>query len=248
MTLLNPFSSIFRRLRPALLALACMMPLPALSVVAGPAVHLPVAVADGSFRFDVAVVPGETFYIDPYVAVGYTYATGAGDPNFRSVLLPAGIGDGLYDLFGFDSAGALQLLAGNLAGGMAYDFGAAGVDRFQVTGIEVSAGLDPAGRSQMMALIRRISESGRRVVVSSHDIDFIYEVCDYLYVLSKGHLLAEGTRREVFLQPDMLSRAGLVQPWLVRLHQELGYPLYESEQAFFDSARHAHGKQHKEAV
>ena len=111
-----------------------------------------------------------------------------------------------------------------------------------------TAGLDPAGRSQMMALIRRISESGRRVVVSSHDIDFIYEVCDYLYVLSKGHLLAEGTRREVFLQPDMLSRAGLVQPWLVRLHQELGYPLYESEQAFFDSARHAHGKQHKEAV
>ena len=113
---------------------------------------------------------------------------------------------------------------------------------------EPTAGLDPASRSQMMALIRRISESGRRVVVSSHDIDFIYEVCDYLYVLSKGHLLAEGTRREVFLQPDMLSRAGLVQPWLVRLHQELGYPLYESEQAFFDSARHAHGKQHKEAV
>ena len=113
---------------------------------------------------------------------------------------------------------------------------------------EPTAGLDPAGRSQMMALIRRISESGRRVVVSSHDIDFIYEVCDYLYVLSKGHLLAEGTRREVFLQPDMLSRAGLVQPWLVRLHQELGYPLSESEQAFFDSARHAHGKQHKEAV
>ena len=35
MTLLNPFSSIFRRLCPALLALACMMPLPALSVVAG---------------------------------------------------------------------------------------------------------------------------------------------------------------------------------------------------------------------
>ncbi len=113
---------------------------------------------------------------------------------------------------------------------------------------EPTAGLDPAGRSQMMALIRRISESGRRVVVSSHDIDFIYEVCDYLYVLSKGHLLAEGTRREVFLQPDMLSRAGLVQTWLVRLHQEIGYPLYESEQAFFDSARHAHGKQHKEAV
>ena len=104
---------------------------------------------------------------------------------------------------------------------------------------EPTAGLDPAGRSQMMALIRRISESGRRVVVSSHDIDFIYEVCDYLYVLNQGRLLAEGRRREVFLNPEVITQAGLVQPWLVRLHRELGYPLYDSEQEFF-AAAHAH--------
>lgn len=147
MTLLDTLNPIFRLPGPAVLALVFMAPLPALSVVAGLAVHLPVAVADGSFRFDVAVAPGETFYIDPYVAVGYTYATGAGDPNFRSVLLPTGIGDGLYDLFGFDASGTLQLLAGDLSGGVSYDFGAAGVDRFRVTGIEVSAGLDPADPS-----------------------------------------------------------------------------------------------------
>ncbi len=116
---------------------------------------------------------------------------------------------------------------------------------------EPTAGLDPAGRRQMMALIKRISESGRRVVVSSHDIDFIYEVCDYLYVLSQGRLLAEGGRQEVFLNPAMLEQAGLVQPWLVRLHTELGYPLYESEQAFFAAASPAHyphASKQKEAV
>lgn len=140
---LDTLNPIFRLIRWAVAALAFAVPLAALPAVGGPAVHLPASVTDGSFRFDFTVVPGETYFIDPDVAVGYTYVIGVGDPGFRSVLLPVGIGDGLYDLFGFDSTGALQLLSGNLAGGVAYDFGAAGVGRFRVTGIEVSAGLDP---------------------------------------------------------------------------------------------------------
>lgn len=141
---LDTLNPVFRLIRSVVLALTFTAPLPALPTEAGPAVHLPASVTDGSFRFDFAVVPGETYFIDPDVAVGYTYAVGVGDASFRSVLLPVGIGDGLYDLFGFDSTGALQLLAGNLAGGVAYDFGTAGVVRFRVTGIEASAGLDPA--------------------------------------------------------------------------------------------------------
>ena len=111
---------------------------------------------------------------------------------------------------------------------------------------EPTAGLDPQGRAQMIGIIQRIVDSGRRVVVSSHDIDFIYEVCDYLYVLAGGRLLTEGSERQVFLQPALLAKAGLVQPWLVKLHTELGYPLFKSEQAFFAAQRAADG--HKEAV
>lgn len=36
---------------------------------------------------------------------------------------------------------------------------------------EPTAGLDPRGRAQMIAIIRRIVGQGRRVVISSHDID-----------------------------------------------------------------------------
>ncbi len=111
---------------------------------------------------------------------------------------------------------------------------------------EPTAGLDPQGRAQMIEIFQRIVDSGRRVVVSSHDIDFIYEVCDYLYVLAGGRLLTEGSERQVFLQPALLAKAGLVQPWLVKLHTELGYPLFKSEQAFFAAQRAADG--HKEAV
>jgi len=98
---------------------------------------------------------------------------------------------------------------------------------------EPTAGLDPSGRQQMIHIIQKIVDQGKRVVISSHDIDLIYEVCDYLYVLAQGKLLSEGRENEVFLQREMLQRAGLVQPWLVKMHQQLGLPLFKTEHELF---------------
>lgn len=110
----------------------------------GPVVNLPVALSSGAFQFNMTVQQNQTYYIDPVVAVGYDYATGANDPNFSSVVLPTGIGDGHYDLWGFDPGNHPVLLVANLAGGTPYSFASGGVSRFRVTGIETSAGLDPA--------------------------------------------------------------------------------------------------------
>lgn len=89
------------------------------------------------------VQAGQTYYIDPDVAVGYDYAIGAGDPLFQSVNLTVGIGDGIYDIYGFDLLNNLVLLADDWLGGTVFNFGVGGVDRFRVTGIETAAGLDP---------------------------------------------------------------------------------------------------------
>ncbi len=109
----------------------------------GPIVNLPVISTNGSYVFDLSVVPGETYYIDPDVAVGYDYMIGAGNPNFASVVLPAGIGDGLFDLFALDTMGNQSTLAQNLQAGQVFNFGAGGLAAFRVTGIETSAMLDP---------------------------------------------------------------------------------------------------------
>lgn len=110
---------------------------------------------------------------------------------------------------------------------------------------EPTAGLDPAGRQQMIHIIDRIVAQGKRVIISSHDIDLIYQVCDYLYVLAGGRLCCAGDERTVFLQKDRVQAAGLVQPWLVKLHTELGFPLYKTEQELF--AAHHGLRQFKEA-
>ncbi|MFC0228433.1 ATP-binding cassette domain-containing protein [Serratia aquatilis] len=98
---------------------------------------------------------------------------------------------------------------------------------------EPTAGLDPAGRQHMIAIIERIVAEGKRVIISSHDIDLIYQICDYLYVLEQGRLVNAGETAEVFMQREQLAAAGLVQPWLVKLHSELGLPLCKTEQQLF---------------
>jgi len=94
---------------------------------------------------------------------------------------------------------------------------------------EPTAGLDPAGTRQMKSLIRSISELGKNVVMSSHDINLIYDVCDYIYVMSRGELVLQGDPKNVFLDKDFIEQVGLEQPWLVKIHQEFGMPLFRHE-------------------
>ena len=95
------------------------------------------------FSFNVEVSENQLIFVDPVVAVGYDYQIGDADPLFRSVVLPEGIGDGLYDIYLWDGINWISFSTG-VAGGEEIIFGSVGVDRFRVLGIETSAGFDPS--------------------------------------------------------------------------------------------------------
>lgn len=84
----------------------------------------------------IPVTAGVPILIDPIVVEGYDYAIGQGDPLFGSVILPQGIGDGIYDLMYEGQSITLQ-------GGVEHIF-EGGVATFSVRGIEPSAGLSPS--------------------------------------------------------------------------------------------------------
>ncbi len=73
---------------------------------------------------------------------------------------------------------------------------------------EPTAGLDPAGRTQMIAIIRRIVAQGNHVIISSHDIDLIYEISDAVYVLRRGQILMHGALGEVFACTEAMEHGG----------------------------------------
>lgn len=97
---------------------------------------------------------------------------------------------------------------------------------------EPTSGLDPHMTNEIKDIIKNLSKE-KKILISSHDMDLIYEICDYVYILGKGEILGEGYPAEVFLKEDLLKRAYLEKPWLVKVHQGLGLPLYKNEEELF---------------
>lgn len=62
---------------------------------------------------------------------------------------------------------------------------------------EPTNGLDPAGMADMRELIRRLGREGRTVLLSSHLMNEVEQICDRVGVISKGRLVAEGTIDEL---------------------------------------------------
>ncbi|MFE2956912.1 ABC transporter ATP-binding protein [Nocardia tengchongensis] len=72
---------------------------------------------------------------------------------------------------------------------------------------EPTNGLDPAGMADMRELITGLAADGHTVVLSSHLLSEVQEICDRVGVISGGRLLTESTVRELRGQASLLVRA-----------------------------------------
>jgi ABC-2 type transport system ATP-binding protein len=57
---------------------------------------------------------------------------------------------------------------------------------------EPATGLDPAGMRDMRALIRRLAEEGITVLLSSHQLPEVQELCDRVAIVDSGRVVYEG--------------------------------------------------------
>ena len=75
---------------------------------------------------------------------------------------------------------------------------------------EPTLGLDPAGQRQMLELVHRITkERGATVLLSTHLLAEVEEVCSQVVILNRGRVVAEGTVAEVARQAAAPRRARL---------------------------------------
>jgi ABC-type multidrug transport system ATPase subunit len=73
---------------------------------------------------------------------------------------------------------------------------------------EPTNGLDPAGMADMRALIRRLGSGDRTVLLSSHLLGEVEQICDRVGVIRNGKLVAQGTVGELRGQARLLVRPG----------------------------------------
>ena len=122
-----------------------------------------------------------------------------------------------------------------LSGGQKQRVAIAGVIAMQPRIIvldEPTAMLDPQGRAEVIGTITKLCrENGMTVVLITHHMDECVGA-DRLIVMSKGHIVADGTPKYVFADVALMDREGLSVPATVRLVHELrdaGWALPEDE-------------------
>jgi ABC-2 type transport system ATP-binding protein len=62
---------------------------------------------------------------------------------------------------------------------------------------EPAAGLDPRARVELRAMIRQLAADGKSILVSSHILTEMAEMCDRVGIIEQGRLLATGTVAEI---------------------------------------------------
>ncbi|MFF2108269.1 ABC transporter ATP-binding protein [Rhodococcus koreensis] len=72
---------------------------------------------------------------------------------------------------------------------------------------EPTNGLDPAGMAEMRELIVELADSGHSVMLSSHMLSEVQEICDRVGVISRGELIAQSTVAELRGGTSLLVRA-----------------------------------------
>ena len=83
---------------------------------------------------------------------------------------------------------------------------------------EPAAGLDPAGRRDILGGVKRFSrESGTTVLIVSHSMEDMAMYCDDIIVMAHGKILMHRPTAEVFSRADELEAVGLDVPLVTRV-------------------------------
>ena len=70
---------------------------------------------------------------------------------------------------------------------------------------EPAAGMNEQETDALLQIIRRIKELKKTVILIDHDMKFVMNICERLYVLNYGVLIADGTPEEISKNQDVID-------------------------------------------
>jgi len=70
---------------------------------------------------------------------------------------------------------------------------------------EPTSGLDPAGQHEIRDLLRNLSKAGRTVLLSSHQLVEVQEICSHVAIINRGKLIVTGPISEIIGQGQALE-------------------------------------------
>ena len=87
---------------------------------------------------------------------------------------------------------------------------------------EPTAGLDPAGRDEILGLVSKMhKELGITIILVSHSMEDVAKYVDRIIVMNQGSVMYDGVPKDVFRQYKELEAVGLAAPQVTYLMHEL---------------------------
>jgi cobalt/nickel transport system ATP-binding protein len=74
---------------------------------------------------------------------------------------------------------------------------------------EPTAALDPKSRRRVMGLLKGFKHTK---IITSHDLDMIFELCERTIVIKNGELTADGPTSEILVNSELMEACGLEVP------------------------------------
>lgn len=131
----------------------------------------------------------------------------------REKLALVGIDESLFERSPFELSGG-QMRRVAIAGILAMEPSILVLD-------EPTAGLDPIGRKELMALFKKLHQDGITIVLVTHLMDDVAEFADQVYVMEKGKLVKSGKPSLVFQNVEFMEKIQLGVPKITRFAQRL---------------------------
>lgn len=131
----------------------------------------------------------------------------------REKLLLVGISEDLFSRSPFELSGG-QMRRVAIAGILAMEPEVLVLD-------EPTAGLDPAGRKELMEIFQGLHEDGMTIVLVTHLMDDVANFADTTYVLEKGHLVKSGSPKNIFQDVEFMEKIQLGVPKITKFAQGL---------------------------
>ena len=131
----------------------------------------------------------------------------------REKLALVGISEELFERSPFELSGG-QMRRVAIAGILAMEPNVLVLD-------EPTAGLDPAGRQELMNIFKQLHANGMTIVLVTHLMDDVANYADWVYVMEEGKLIRSGKPRDVFQEVEFLETIQLGVPKITKFAANL---------------------------
>lgn len=134
----------------------------------------------------------------------FGYSEEQAEQQARKWLKRVGIDEELFSRSPFDLSGG-QMRRVAIAGVLAYEPKMLCLD-------EPAAGLDPAGKEEILNIFKKYQAEGHGVILISHDMNDVANFADEVIVMDSGRVLKHDKVKNIFSDPAWLKKHHLDEP------------------------------------